>query len=443
MKFINTEFSDFIFPSEIFLQFKQIPVLSSIYQNPSLSLSIAVIMGVLVHRKSSVGSANPNYPGRGVLPRNPNFYNSHQPHASSGSKPNKWERSINGKSVDGTSRGGEITPEPCHFWVQGNCKYGDKCRYLHSWFTSTDSSLTMLKQLEGGHDKAITAINLPSESDKLFSTSKDETVRVWDYNTGQSSAPVKLEGPVGCIRSERPWIFFGIPNAVKGWNSETNTFISLDGPVGQVYALAVAGTEFLYSGNQDGNICVWKYNATASCFEPNACFKGHSLGVTSLAVGGTTRLYSGSMDNTIKIWDLETGKCLQTLTGHTSAVTSLFCWEYFLISGSLDKTVKVWQMGESGSVEVRYTHKEEHGVITIGLMHDAQGKSVLMCSCNNNTLSLYDLPSFNLRGRIFSKEDIRAIGIGPQGLFFTGSEAGELKVWNCSKTTSETITPAA
>jgi hypothetical protein len=36
---------------------------------------------------------------------------------------------------------------------------------------------------------------------------------------------------------------------------------------------------------------------------------------------------------------------------------------------------------------------------------------------------------FSDRGRIFSKQEIRAIQMGPGGVFFTGDGTGELKVW--------------
>jgi hypothetical protein len=39
---------------------------------------------------------------------------------------------------------------------------------------------------------------------------------------------------------------------------------------------------------------------------------------------------------------------------------------------------------------------------------------------------------FNERGRIFTKQETRAIGTGPAGIFFTGDGSGELKVWKFS-----------
>ncbi|KAE9621002.1 putative transcription factor WD40-like family [Lupinus albus] len=123
--------------------------------------------------------------------------------------------------------------------------------------------------------------------------------------------------------SEGPWVFVGIPNFVKTWNTQNLMELSLSGPVGQVYALAVIN-DMLFTGTQDGSILVWKFNLTANCFEPAASLKGHSHGVVSLVVGAN-RLYSGSMDNTIRVWNLETLQCLQTLSEHTSVVMSVLC----------------------------------------------------------------------------------------------------------------------
>ncbi|EOX92914.1 Uncharacterized protein TCM_001776 [Theobroma cacao] len=50
-------------------------------------------------------------------------------------------------------------------------------------------------------------------------------------------------------------------------------------------------------------------------------------------------------------------------------------------------------------------------------MNDADTKPVLLCSCNDNTFHLYDLPSFTERGRLFSKQEVRVIDRGPFPLF--------------------------
>ena len=37
---------------------------------------------------------------------------------------------------------------------------------------------------------------------------------------------------------------------------------------------------------------------------------------------------------------------------------------------------------------------------------------------------------FAERGKIFTKQEVRAIQIGPNGLFFTGDGTGQVRVWN-------------
>ncbi|KAI4981121.1 zinc finger CCCH domain-containing protein 17 isoform X1 [Hordeum vulgare subsp. vulgare] len=334
---------------------------------------------------------------------------------------NKWGRGPGG--ADGGVRH-KVPDRPCKFFLAGDCTYGEKCRYPHTYCMS--NSITLLTPLQG-HEKVVTGIALPAGSDKLYSGSKDGTVRLWDCQTGQCAGVLPVGGEVGCMISEGPWVFVGIPDAVKVWNMQTQAEMNLTGPTGQVYALAV-GNELLFAATQDGRILAWRFSAVTNCFEPAASLTGHQLAVVSLIVGGM-RLYSGSMDKTIRVWDLATLQCIQTLSDHTNVVMSLLCWDQFLLSCSLDQTIKVWAATESGNLEVTYTHKEENGALALTGMPDAQSKPVLVCSLNDNTVRLYDLPSFSDRGRIFSKQEIRAIQTGPGGLFFTGDGTGELKVW--------------
>jgi len=59
------------------------------------------------------------------------------------------------------------------------------------------------------------------------------------------------------------------------------------------------------------------------------------------------RIVSGG-DKTVKIWDANTGKELQTFTGHTGVVQSVaFSPDgQRIVSGSADKTVKIWDASE-------------------------------------------------------------------------------------------------
>lgn len=63
-----------------------------------------------------------------------------------------------------------------------------------------------------------------------------------------------------------------------------------------------------------------------------------------------------------------------------------------MLSSSLDSTIKVWIATESASLKMVYTHKEEDGVLMLGGMTDSEEKHILLCSCNDNSVRLYELP---------------------------------------------------
>ncbi|PIN05932.1 U3 snoRNP-associated protein (contains WD40 repeats) [Handroanthus impetiginosus] len=332
------------------------------------------------------------------------------------------------RADSGKSSVQEVQPKQCKYWITGNCVYGEKCKDLHSWFCG--SGFTMLAKL-GGHTKAITGISLPSGCDKLYTGGKDGSITAWDCHSGQCAGSVITDGEVGCLITEGPWLFVGLHNAVKAWNLTSHTEFSLNAPSGLVCCMVVDDDK-LFAGTEDGTILVWKCNSETISSEPTATLKEHNGAVCSFVIGAN-RLYSGSRDCTIKAWDLQDLQCVQTLYGHTKDVMSVLCWDCYLLSASLDNTLKVWAATESGTIEVVYELKEDYGFSALCGIHDAEVKPILLCSCNDNTVRLYDLPSFTERGRIFSKREVQVIQIGIDGLFFTGDATGDISVWKLSQ----------
>ncbi|XP_020872139.1 zinc finger CCCH domain-containing protein 59 isoform X2 [Arabidopsis lyrata subsp. lyrata] len=315
----------------------------------------------------------------------------------------------------------------CKYWKAGNCKRGEQCQFLHSW--SCFPGLAMVAALEG-HKKDLKGIALPQGSDKLFSVSSDGTLRIWDCNSGQCVHSINLQAEAGSLISEGPWVFLGLPNAVKAFNVQTSKDLHLEGVVGQVHAMTVANG-MLFAGTSSGSILVWKATDSESDpFKYLTSLEGHHSGdVTCFVVGGQL-LYSGSVDKTIKVWDLNTLQCVMTLKQHTGTVTSLLCWDKCLISSSLDGTIKVWACSENGSLKVVQTRKQEQSVHALCGMHDAKAKPIIFCSYQNATVGIFDLPSFEERGKMFSRHTIGTLTIGPEGLLFSGDKSGSLRVWS-------------
>ncbi|CAD6240205.1 unnamed protein product [Miscanthus lutarioriparius] len=288
-----------------------------------------------------------------------------------------------------------------------------------------------------GHTEAISGISLPLGSDKLYSGSADGSVRIWDCNSGKCVDVIKMGGKVGCMITHGPWVFIGIPKSVEAWNTKTGMKLSLQGPSSLVCSMAITD-EMLFAGTGDGRIMAWKFPSKESNIEPVLILSGHQRPVVSLSISAR-RLYSGSLDKTIKAWDLTTRQCVQTLFEHKAAVTSVL-WDEKLLSCSLDKTVKVWTLSESGNLQAKYTHAEEHGLRTLFGMHRVGKTPVLFCSLHNsNCIRLLDLPSFDGMGTLFAKKEVRTIELAAGGLLFTGDCSGELKVWRWAPQDQEAV----
>lgn len=86
--------------------------------------------------------------------------------------------------------------------------------------------------------------------------------------------------------------------------------------------------------------------------------RGHTKTILSIAISpDRTKIVSGSVDSTVRIWDFESGEMLRTLEGHTDWVQSVAFSPNgeTVVSGSDDRTIRVWIV-ESG--EVLQTVKE-------------------------------------------------------------------------------------
>lgn len=109
--------------------------------------------------------------------------------------------------------------------------------------------------------------------------------------------------------------------------------------------------DLLATGSSDGHICIWQLSDKKLLHEAgrrspqNSQDLGsaeHTGGITCLKFDPSGKfLYSGSTDKTVKIWDVETGACVETVTGHKGPVTCLDVNLDFFVSGSEDGTLRV------------------------------------------------------------------------------------------------------
>ncbi|KAI0437370.1 mitochondrial division protein [Xylaria telfairii] len=76
--------------------------------------------------------------------------------------------------------------------------------------------------------------------------------------------------------------------------------------------------------------------------------KAHTEQITALDFDvpfGT--MVSASLDDTVKVWDLNAGRCIGSLEGHTASVRALQVEDNILVTGSADATVRLWDLSKA------------------------------------------------------------------------------------------------
>ncbi len=158
-----------------------------------------------------------------------------------------------------------------------------------------------------GHAGGITAIALSSDGQTIASGSRDRTLRLWDWQSGEAIWEFGVDRLIYAI----------------GFSADGQTVAMRD---------------------KNQQVQAW-YLRNGQAIEPEELLSLRSI--PSVALGQTPQrtprhLISGSQ-NTIKIWDLQAGRELCTLSGHTSLVTAVAVnAPQLIVSGSEDRTVRVW-----------------------------------------------------------------------------------------------------
>jgi len=297
-----------------------------------------------------------------------------------------------------------------------------------------------------GHKGLVDGVALSPDGKILASSSRDQTVKLWNVTTQQELAtlegrakrfdsyPVVLFSPDGQLLATA-----GQDNVVALWDvSRRRRLATLKGHTDQIISVAFSPDgKLLASGSADKTIKLWNVVT-----QQLATINGHSGDVLTVAFSPDGKLLaSGSSDNTIKLWDVTTRQKLTTFKGHDNGINVvLFSPDgKTLASSGMDYTVKLWDV----------VMLEEEPIT----LNSAQGVDAVVFSTDGRTLvtgsldataKLWDLKTrqelITLRGHAVW---VSYLAVSPDGkTLVTASRDGTAKIWDMgTRTELRTLKP--
>lgn len=233
----------------------------------------------------------------------------------------------------------------------------------------------------------------------LVSGSLDDTVRVWNWQTGQA--------------------LYSLPAHDRGVNSVA---------IG-------SGGQVLASCGDDATVKVWDLSNRLLLH----VLKGHLRDVTSVAIGAQGFcLASGSEDRTIRLWTLDRGNLIKTLVGSAGMIKSV-AWameDKLLISGGLDNTVRLWNPQTEANTHVLSGHTN-----TVNHVAVSPDQQWIASASKDRTVRLWNLPNGEkgvlLQGHT---QEVNAVAFFPDSQrLVSGGSDGTLRVWQLDGTLQHTI----
>ena len=311
--------------------------------------------------------------------------------------------------------------------------------------SAQDFPVTLLK----GHTEAVSSIAYSPDGQTLASGSLDDTVRLWDVNTGEhlhtltghwdnvTSVAFSPDGQTLASGSSDRTIRLWDPNTGRlrrTFKGHTHAVSSIAySPDGQT----------LVSGSYDRTLKLWGvYSGSV-----RRTLEGHEDIIFSVAFSPNGRmLVSGSEDQTVRLWDARNGALLSTLIGHSSRVNSVvFSFEgKVLASGSLDGTVRLWDARTAGPLHTfKGEAKEIRSVVFRPaeqiLIEDEHGKRIVILPdeetfASGNTYRTGQLWNAKMGGLLSILEGhrntVQSVAFDPKGeMLATGGHDNTIRLW--------------
>ena len=308
--------------------------------------------------------------------------------------------------------------------------YGLKQNYYAQRFPNSRTQQISISKELAGHTSFINCLAISPDGATLVSGSADNTIRLWDFATGQAlktlTGHASYVNAIAITPDGKTLVSGSADTTIKLWDLVSGKELkTLRGHQGFVNALDISPDgKILASGGTDKTVKLWDL-ATGITVRT---LKEHKNYVNAVIFSLDGRsLFSSGADDIIQQWEVSSGKKVRTFMGHTSFVNGLAISAdgKTLISSSADQTIKVWDVVGTAPPQTLTGHTSFINAIAL----KPDGKTLISGS-GDQTLKIWDLETGQVKQTLMGYGDaINYFVISPQGnAIATGSASKTIKI---------------
>ncbi len=285
-----------------------------------------------------------------------------------------------------------------------------------------------------GHTKSILAAAYALDGSVVASGSADNTIRLWNADTGGHLRTLKGHTDYAYSVAFSPdglsLASGGKDHSIQLWSALTGDPIqTLEGHTGEVYAVAYSPDgSTIVSGSGDRTVRLW----SAKTGKPLKTMTQHAGSVRTVAFSPDgTLIASGGADKTVRLWDAQTGKPLASMKKHARTIYSVaFSPDgKVLASGSADETIRFWNVSPQSLAHTRTVGGSAGLVFSVAFSPDG---STLAAGNQDGTVQLWASGNGRLKETLEGHTGtVYAVAYSPDSqTLISGSRDKTLRFWS-------------
>lgn len=272
---------------------------------------------------------------------------------------------------------------------------GGEDRTIRMWETGSGRCVRVLQ----GHTQNILGLAISADQTWIVSGGRDHTIRVWETASGRCVQTFSTRHAISTVRlsPDGRWIVaeciddsppsFGVGRNYQPRNRSLWLIERAGGTRAQLYFADMQDIARITLSRNNRRIITtptFHYPSKERAIRVRnldserlvQSLQGHTSAVTILQVSPNgKRLLTGAnrgsvnpqLDNTLRLWDLESGRELRQLQGHTMGICAASLspdWRW-LVSSSLDRTIRLWDLTSGACVHVLHTSEAPAQVLAL------------------------------------------------------------------------------